>query len=169
MQKSRTTATRGKCFETLRKVHSAPSADSDDGCLILNRMAFCASKVGWAAGGRQVLRSVDGGKTWANRYENLLHDLAVVPWNIAPVDSAICWFSEWGTSSRGRLFKTVDGGESWESLRIDERAYPQDLCFLDSDVGWVLADSGSARQLETYLFHTSDAAVSDMAFFAISC
>jgi photosystem II stability/assembly factor-like uncharacterized protein len=143
-------------FGSVRKVHSAPFADSEGGRLVINQMVFCALKEGWAAGSRQVLRSVDGGKTWENKYDNLPSGMSIVPWKIAPVNSAVCWLSEWGPSSRGRLFKTVDGGGSWRSLLIDDRAYPQDIRILDTNSAWVLADSGPSTKLETYLFYTDD-------------
>ena len=147
---------RGSLFDGMCKVYSAPFTEIDSGYLVLNQMAFCDLRVGWAAGPQQVIRSVDGGNVWTNKYGTLLQDLGVVPQSVEPVSSSMCWIAGSSFAPGVFLFRTVDGGKSWEALDIGEEVQPKCLCFVTSGIGWVLASSGSTQKIETYLFHTND-------------
>lgn len=73
--------------------------------------------------GDGVYRSADGGKTWKNMgLENTEHISDII---VHPTDSNTVWVSSqgplWSKGGQRGLFKTTDGGETWENvLKTDE-------------------------------------------------
>lgn len=78
-----------------------------------------------------LLRSTDGGDTWSPANGNLTgDDLAVRSVVIHPTDPRVMMRAG-GTGATGRLWKTVDGGETWKQLKLDadfDGAGPSALC-----------------------------------------
>jgi hypothetical protein len=83
-----------------------------------------------ASVGNGVYRSIDGGKTWSHLglekteriYRIVLH----------PTDSDVAWISalgqEWGENPERGVFKTEDGGKTWNKvLYVNERTGASDL------------------------------------------
>jgi len=50
----------------------------------------------------------------------------------------------------GRVLGTSNGGEVWAKQRIVADSGARDICFLDTNEGWILTDKGS------YIYHTVD-------------
>ena len=73
------------------------------------------NSVSWGDG---VFRSTDGGKTFQNVGLNSTHQIArvvTIPDN--PEAACVCAIGHlWGTSGERGLFKTMDGGQTWEKL-----------------------------------------------------
>lgn len=65
-----------------------------------------------------VYRSADGGNSFRDMTKNLFEPVHIVGWNglvLDPLDPDLLYF---GTAN-GRLYRSADGGESWERLEID--------------------------------------------------
>ena len=94
--------------------------------------------------GMGVFKSTDGGKTWRNMGLNDTHHIGRVL--IDPEDENVVYVAAIGHLSsvnreRG-LFKTTDGGETWQSsLFIDDRTAVIDICFDPSDSRTLFAAS----------------------------
>ena len=154
---------RPKYFVELRKCYSVPFVE--EGYFVLDKMVFCTREVGWAVGPQQVIRTTDGGRSWANKYNGELQNLQVVPLSIAPLNSLTCWIVGSSSAPGLVLFKTTNGGDTWQKVSVAaancaEDLYPKCVSFIDFDTGWVLASSSSTENIETHLFNTSDGGLS---------
>jgi photosystem II stability/assembly factor-like uncharacterized protein len=88
-----------------------------------------------------VLLTEDGGQTWTNKAAHLAAELPLGEWGwkIHFVDDQI-GFVSLESFNRGAILKTVDGGDSWERLDIDDAQGNKNLegvGFLDESTGWV--------------------------------
>ena len=54
----------------------------------------------------------------------------------------------WVVGDRGLVFKTADGGESWQSLKMNSRYSFKDITFIDG-YGWIVGEEG-------VILHTND-------------
>jgi photosystem II stability/assembly factor-like uncharacterized protein len=123
----------------------------------LNKVQFVDSLHGWItasylpSGDFQdkyaILRSVNGGTTWS------LHP--------TPQEfSAFCFLDTlhgWGTSYTFDIFRTTDGGKTWDSMY----AYPGDIgtsaiSFVDSANGWLFGDRFYQGAIRETIFRTTD-------------
>jgi Carboxypeptidase regulatory-like domain/Photosynthesis system II assembly factor YCF48 len=72
-------------------------------------IAFPTARIGWVVGqGGTVLRSIDGGETWARLASPTNEDLLHVTATSAKAAKV--------TTSSGRVFSTRDGGETWKQI-----------------------------------------------------
>lgn len=115
-------------------------------------LAPVSGKVAWVAGtAGTILRTVDGGRTWAS---------------VGPPDAAALQFRDIeafdarnavaltiGNGTDSRIYTTADGGRSWRSAFVnqDANAFYDCLTFLDRRHGLVLSDpvDGKFRILST--------------------
>ena len=83
-----------------------------------------------ATGGNGVYKSVDGGKTWTHlglKETRSIHRLLVHPTN-PDVAYAGAQGATWGYNSERGVYKTTDGGETWEKiLYVDEKTGVADM------------------------------------------
>lgn len=89
---------------------------------------FVNNETGWAGGG-SIMKTTDGGKTWATQMEE------------ATVRSFHFLTSTEGIAVGGRtVLRTTDGGKTWDDVSpSDNRIMDlRDTFFLDSDTGWVV-------------------------------
>ncbi len=93
----------------------------------------------WALGIDGFLESVDGGATW-----NLREPIPEHAKEIRFLDSVFGWI----TASQGKLYVTSDGGATWIDRSSPNTGYVVDGYFLDSGIGWSLANH--------FLWRTSD-------------
>jgi photosystem II stability/assembly factor-like uncharacterized protein len=79
-----------------------------------------------------VLVSRDRGKTWATA-------VGTVPTTTATVQAVevLDQYRFWVGTSSGRLFATIDGGETWREKVIANAAAVQDIVFATDEVGYV--------------------------------
>ncbi len=108
----------------------------------LSTVDFVSPMDGWVAGGEGVLRTTDGGRTWASHFsprvplEQLSFADAEHGWALGPDE----------------LFATSDGGASWQALpepRFGELTWAQRVS-ANFGVAEVCAEEGGTRVLATY-------------------
>jgi photosystem II stability/assembly factor-like uncharacterized protein len=80
--------------------------------------------------GNGIYKSIDGGQTWTHlglKETERIHRVALHPGN-GEVAYACALGKTWGENPERGVFKTVDGGKSWEKvLYVDERTGCADL------------------------------------------
>ena len=128
------------------------------------------NSVSWGSG---VYRSTDGGKSWKSCGLAETHHIGRVV--VHPTDPDIAYVAAlghvWGPNKERGLYKTTDGGQSWECVKfIDENTGFVDVCTDPSDpdtlyaAAWPMrrdAFAGGSPRVQTGatggLFKTSDA------------
>ena len=108
----------------------------------LRGVSAVSERVAWASGAKgTVLRTIDGGEHWANvsvaGAEALdFRDIQAFDWNMAFVLSI-------GPGEQSRIYKTTDGGKSWQLqfTNKDPKAFYDCFAFWDSKHGIAVSDS----------------------------
>jgi photosystem II stability/assembly factor-like uncharacterized protein len=110
-----------------------------------------------------ILRTADGGRTWQDvtppqtNFESWI--------NLYPLDATTAWVAEQETFTQSRsgkdvpktLYRTTDGGASWQKLRFpDLSATLYSLTFVDRDHGWLIGQEQVSGQSVTRCFITAD-------------
>jgi photosystem II stability/assembly factor-like uncharacterized protein len=118
----------------------------------LRGLSVVGKHVAWASGSAgTVLRTVDGGRTWASVGPPDTADLQFR--DIEAFDARRAVALSIGEGEASRVYRTVDGGRTWtETFRNDEPAAFYDcLAFLDQRRGLALSDpvGGKFRILST--------------------
>jgi len=91
--------------------------------------------------------TLDGGQSWVLNEEGLWNDDFNPRYIDFPVNSSVGYMSggyEKGTTWFGCLYKTTDGGATWDTVLKTPDDYPNiyDICFPETDqVGYVLNDT----------------------------
>jgi photosystem II stability/assembly factor-like uncharacterized protein len=92
----------GKSWQdTLIKVESQVT----NAALLLHGASFCDPQVGWAVGSNMIVRTTNGGQTWATQRSNnqeVLFSVACLSPNRA-----------WAVGQNGLILYTLDGGNTW--------------------------------------------------------
>lgn len=133
--------------------YSVPS--DDEGAYLLSSMRFVDSRAGWAVGSGQILRTIDGGRTWrhANAQRFLNETLSL--YDVAPIDSHTCWLLVFHGARDLRCFVTRDAGHSWsEKYQVALPFSFSKIFFLDSQRGWIVR--GAEAESEASLHFTED-------------
>ncbi len=117
---------------------------------------FINEKCGWVVGGKAdssitnpnrddvipvVLYTEDGGKTWVNRVADISDSfpLGEWGWKIQFLNEHI-GFVSLENLTKGAILKTIDGGQTWKRLRINDsqrNANLEGIGFVDENLGWV--------------------------------
>lgn len=112
------------------------------------KVQFVNSSVGWIVGPR-LLRTTDGGHTWAVVSQDdaatfKVEDIFIARQKIQFIDQSTGW-----TLGGGGINRTSDGGRTWSSTNITSgRDYSlQSLFFVSPNEGWVVG---------AHVYHTSD-------------
>ncbi|HET9839058.1 MAG TPA: hypothetical protein VFR84_12540 [Candidatus Angelobacter sp.] len=108
----------------------------------LRGISAVSDKIAWASGAKgTVLRTIDGGEHWSKvsvpGAEALdFRDIQAFDWNTAFVLSI-------GPGEQSRIYKTSDGGKSWQLqfTNKDPKAFYDCFAFWDSKHGIALSDS----------------------------
>jgi photosystem II stability/assembly factor-like uncharacterized protein len=80
-----------------------------------------------------VAKTADGGITWT------ITELPIrnaIPQKIQFIDTQTGYIIA-GDNTFGVLFKTTDGGQSWNTIYLDALACPHGMCFLDYNTGFI--------------------------------
>ncbi len=125
----------------------------DSTYITLNSIFFIDSFYGWAVGGKTILNTEDGGKKWFLHTfsEQLMLALKAVYF----INADTGWITGGGY---GSLFKTVDGGKTWEIKGTPASySYINDIYFADSKNGFAVAsEAGWGIMRHGYYLTTSD-------------
>jgi len=105
--------------------------------------------------GDGVYKSIDGGKTWENMGLKDSHHIGRI--TLHPTDSLVAYVAAmghlWGPNEERGLYKTEDGGETWERLiYIDEDTGVVDVAMDPSDPN-ILYAATYQRRRRPYGFH----------------
>ncbi len=100
-----------------------------------------------------ILKTVDGGHTWKVQKE--VEGLAFV--DVCAVDGEVAWaagvlskdilFDPYLAEERGGIFKTTNGGETWEEQIALEGGYIADVCAVDTACAWAVGKGTSGNPL----------------------
>ena len=107
----------------------------------LRGVSAVSRQVAWASGaGGTVVRTVDGGDTWALAAPAGAADLDFR--DIEAVDAETAYALAIGPGEKSRIYKTTDGGKRWsEQFRnTDSRAFYDAIAFWDTDTGLAFGD-----------------------------
>jgi photosystem II stability/assembly factor-like uncharacterized protein len=105
----------------------------------LNAVSFVDKDNGWAVGENStILKTADGGETWeAQSISNKLSLLSV-----SFVNKSVGWITG-KSSGYGQVYKTTDGGLTWNKLVLPETIYKiNKLFFTDENHGWIVGRLG---------------------------
>jgi photosystem II stability/assembly factor-like uncharacterized protein len=102
----------------------------------LEDVSFVNWDLGWAITNRKVYSTLNGGKTWTQRY--------VASWSLKSV-SAVTPNQVWVAGLSEKLAATNDGGQSWEvqSLTNQSQSYFTKIVFFGATNGWLLGAQGA--------------------------
>src|SRR4029078_2112563 len=82
------------------------------------------------SGGR-ILKSIDGGASWAAQVSGTTSDLSAVNFLAAQTG--------WATSViGGQILRTTNGGASWSIANVGANIVLRDIAFADASNGWVV-------------------------------
>lgn len=112
---------------------------------------------GWGVGKGRVLRSMNGGQAWDDITPKDLPSANHVYPQVYGIDAQSAWIlaPDLKDFNHGTLYRTQDGGQSWQTVAVPFRAGFIQL--IDAKTGWVLAERGAAAgSMAVDLFHTSD-------------
>src|ERR1051325_1080205 len=108
----------------------------------LRGVSAVSSQVAWASGaGGTVLRTVDGGRTW-----QALRVAGAQTLDFRDVDAMsdrIAYALSIGAAESSRIYKTIDGGASWELqfADTDPKVFLDAMSFRDDQHGVAFSDS----------------------------
>ncbi len=112
---------------------------------------------GWGIGNGRVLRTMNGGQAWDDVTPQDLPSANHVYPQVYGIDAQSAWIlaPDLKDFNHGTLYRTYDGGQSWQAVKVPFGGGFIQL--LDARTGWVLAERGAAAgSMAVDLFHTSD-------------
>ena len=97
----------------------------------LRGLCAVSSQVAWATGsGATVLRTIDGGNTWANLAPASIAGLDVR--DVFAIGADVCWIMTAGPGESSRILFTEDGGRQW----VEQHRETSPQAFLDGLDAW---------------------------------
>lgn len=112
----------------------------------LRGVSAVSAQDAWASGaGGTIIRTVDGGATWAARSPADTGDLDFR--DIEAVDADTAYALAIGPGDRSRIYKTSDGGRTWtlQFINRDPRAFYDAIAFWDARTGLAFGDPVDGR------------------------
>ena len=113
---------------------------------------------GWALAGKAVLQTSDGGMHWK--------DVTPPGYSLTPdsvmdaLTSSQAWVAIPQSGYTTRVFRTIDGGQTWQSSTIpDDQTGTRvaQITFVNAQDGWILANRGGAATAEIVnIYRTTD-------------
>ena len=114
----------------------------------LSQVFFVDENIGYAVGYKTVIKSVNGGKDWINL--NFGYDVDLLSVYFTDADTGyIGGFSNSRSSEYGRIYKTTDGGLTWNInfLSGNSSSAVHSLFFINQDTGYAITTTSF---LQTY-------------------
>jgi photosystem II stability/assembly factor-like uncharacterized protein len=142
----------------LEQVYEVPRWQDSDGSSLssfLTSLHFVNPNVGWAVGANQVLRTADGGRTWVNQIIEDMKGLNI-PERVFTVDESTAWIITLSRRGARGCYVTRNGGEHWEAQPVPEMLHPNDLFFINSELGWIVSSDGSIPLGDPMIHTTRD-------------
>jgi len=126
-----------------------PSPQGND----LHATSFPTATIGWAGGaGGAVLKTVDGGDTWAQQNCGYFNNISGIYFPTTSIGYL---------AQSNNFLKTISGGTSWNAIYRYSNLYVETMYFLNADTGWVAGvfngfysiqqtlDGGNTWQIQT--------------------
>ncbi|WP_199616295.1 WD40/YVTN/BNR-like repeat-containing protein [Paenibacillus alkalitolerans] len=142
------------CSESASQV-SAHVLQDTQSKIILNSIHMINETTGWAMTNRGVLRTINGGEQWENVFPLDLGKAGYDNPRFKPyffMDSLHAWVALDGGPIT--IFRTSDGGETWEKSEIKEQSMTKYLTFLNPNEGWLMsfidAETGGKELVDIY-------------------
>ncbi|HUE74167.1 MAG TPA: YCF48-related protein, partial [Pirellulaceae bacterium] len=117
-----------------------PSRTANLGAAALRRLVLAGQSAGWLVGDEgQVLTTSDSGFTWKTPPGALPSGAADFDYYAAAAYGSHCWIAG---NPGSCVYHSADGGQSWETLRTEQRLPIRALTFLDENRGWGVGSLG---------------------------
>ena len=94
-----------------------------------NSVKFLNDSIGWAVGGRSILKTTDGGRSWFVQLEEASNEL---------IDIYFIEETGWVVGAFGTILKSIDGGENWTIQNSGTSYWLYSVFFTDKNNGWVV-------------------------------
>ncbi len=135
----------------------------------INIVDFVDENTGYAGGtslnGKFMMRTTNGGENWTTIFDELGIEVSDLDF----VDSEFGWYCEDDFLFGGGVFRTTDGGNTWQ--RLTEPGSFLKLFFLNRDTGWVLTGERLFRTFNGGLNWTQngvfDVGMKDLSFLSV--
>lgn len=112
----------------------------------LTSIHITSDNTGWSLSSDSIFHTNDGGATWDD--VTPVKPTASVNWNAFFLDENYGWAaSSESLDSYLTIYRTSDGGKSWNNTVSLEKGYP-DIQFIDEKSGWILLHQGIAMHSE---------------------
>lgn len=108
----------GANWDLVAEINNAPFRD----------VAFVNENTGYAAGANVIYKTVNGGYTWTQCFNNN----AVFIQRISAPSAAYCW----AVCNEGHIFKTSNGGTNWQEISSGTSGNIMAVHFLNNQTGW---------------------------------
>ncbi|MGE5682239.1 MAG: WD40/YVTN/BNR-like repeat-containing protein [Bacillota bacterium] len=101
----------------------------------LNSVCFINKHTGWAAGGKTIIKSTDGGNTWTNQINDSPENLRAICFADSNNGTAVGYM--------GTILTTTNGGNSWtyKSTGIFDQELTA-IAFSDKNNGFIVSNNG---------------------------
>jgi photosystem II stability/assembly factor-like uncharacterized protein len=110
--------------------------------------------VGWGTAGNRIIRTTDGGAHWKDVTPSAAPAASGVT---AFLTTTLAWIVAGPLYGPLTVFKTTDGGQTWQQQGSLQDATPNQMIFITHQEGWILADLGAPPTTYTAaIFRTTD-------------
>lgn len=99
----------------------------------LNSVYFINDNTGWICGFETVLKTTDGGNSWASSFLNGSHR------SVTFINSTTGWIC----GESGRLYKTVNAGNNWDLVNANVNVYLNQITFVNENTGFIVGNAGT--------------------------
>lgn len=104
---------------------------------------FVNDSVGFVGGGEAqttIMKTVDGGSSWNVVLNKVGFEVPVS--DLYFINDLIGFATTGGTLSKGKVYKTTNGGDSWEDITISQETGYSSIFFTDSNRGFLTTGDG---------------------------
>lgn len=110
--------------------------------------------IGWGTAGGRVFRTTDGGTHWKDVTPTAAPEVTEVATFLT---TSLAWVVGAPPAGPLTVFKTTDGGQTWQPGGSLQNATPNQMIFITPQEGWILADLGvPPTYYAATIFRTTD-------------
>lgn len=117
------------------------------------QMLFIDELHGWIVETFSIWRTEDGGVTWKKGIYKYKGNYESQPARVYFANQ----LNGWGCGTEGYIYRTTDGGKTWEVVRVAEEVQFSDIFFSSESEGWLAGQtSDSIYHTAGRIYHTKD-------------
>ncbi|MFA6980972.1 MAG: YCF48-related protein [Ignavibacteriaceae bacterium] len=133
---------------TTNSLYSVKFIDKNNGWILEGTEEFPGDKI---------LHTTNGGISWVNQKIQFLDPYP----NVIELNKIffIDLNNGWAVGNQGVVFKTVDGGITWEGFSVDNYTNFRSVSFVDSNNGWVVGTGGLNNDYGGVIYKTTDGGI----------